>query len=126
MKTHATSAACPKCGHYMHTSDVEGYAFVCYECEENFYTTEICGNLADLHELNVEMTVDNYEKHLESLQILTSRYNCDFLGFDNVDCYKGTDIGLCDIGWFPDFPDSDTLNEFCKALNALIGEDCEW
>lgn len=32
---------CPRCGNALAPSDVEGYAFVCYECDENFYKIEI-------------------------------------------------------------------------------------
>ena len=41
MKTFITSAVCPKCGKLLYTSDVEGYGFVCKECDENFYTMEL-------------------------------------------------------------------------------------
>ena len=31
---------CPKCGERLRDSDVEGYTFVCFECDENFYRFE--------------------------------------------------------------------------------------
>ena len=31
---------CPKCLRTLEQSDVEGYPFVCKECDENFYTFE--------------------------------------------------------------------------------------
>lgn len=31
---------CPKCGRKLNPSDVEGYSFVCYHCDENFYGFE--------------------------------------------------------------------------------------
>lgn len=33
--------ACPRCGHALHESDIEGYTFVCYKCDENFYEFEV-------------------------------------------------------------------------------------
>lgn len=31
---------CPRCGRKLSPSDVEGYSFVCYRCDENFYDFE--------------------------------------------------------------------------------------
>lgn len=31
---------CPKCGKRLHDSDVDGYKYVCRECDENFYAIE--------------------------------------------------------------------------------------
>lgn len=31
---------CPRCGKELDASDVEGYEFVCHECDENFYGFE--------------------------------------------------------------------------------------
>ena len=31
---------CPKCGRKLEPSDVEGYEFVCFNCDENFYSFE--------------------------------------------------------------------------------------
>jgi hypothetical protein len=31
---------CPKCGNLLHPSDVVGYEYVCYQCDENFYGCE--------------------------------------------------------------------------------------
>lgn len=32
---------CPKCSNLLHPSDVAGYDYVCYQCDENFYECEI-------------------------------------------------------------------------------------
>lgn len=32
---------CPKCGNLLHPSDVVGYEYVCYQCDENFYECEV-------------------------------------------------------------------------------------
>lgn len=34
-------AKCPKCGGNLYPSDVVGYEYVCYECDENFYQCEV-------------------------------------------------------------------------------------
>ena len=35
-----TNVWCPRCKTELFTSDIEGYAFVCPKCDENFYTIE--------------------------------------------------------------------------------------
>lgn len=40
-RTYNTSAICPKCGRELRTSDINGYSFVCEDCDENFFTIEI-------------------------------------------------------------------------------------
>ena len=32
---------CPRCGSVLYPSDVGGYAYVCLECDENFYHIEV-------------------------------------------------------------------------------------
>ena len=32
---------CPRCGNLLHPSDVVGYEYVCYQCDENFYDCEL-------------------------------------------------------------------------------------
>lgn len=36
-----TSKKCPKCYGPLHESDVEGYDYVCLECDENFFECEL-------------------------------------------------------------------------------------
>ena len=36
-----TKAKCPHCGRLLFYSDVEGYDYVCAECDENFYECEV-------------------------------------------------------------------------------------
>lgn len=40
---------CPKCGRKLEPSDVDGYRFACFECDENFYSFEAV-DLMDLRE----------------------------------------------------------------------------
>lgn len=41
MISKKTSAPCPRCGKPLWTSDVEGYKYVCFDCDENFYGIEV-------------------------------------------------------------------------------------
>jgi hypothetical protein len=36
-----TDEVCPHCGRLLFCSDVEGYDYVCTECDENFYECEV-------------------------------------------------------------------------------------
>lgn len=36
-----TDKECPKCGRNLFLSDVEEYEYVCTECDENFYESEV-------------------------------------------------------------------------------------
>ena len=38
--SQAKKAYCPKCGAPLSPSDIEGYDYVCYDCDENFYGFE--------------------------------------------------------------------------------------
>lgn len=34
---------CPRCGKLLKPSDIDGYDYVCYDCDENFYLIETIG-----------------------------------------------------------------------------------
>ncbi len=36
-----TDAVCPHCGRLLFYSDIEGYEYMCTECDENFYECEV-------------------------------------------------------------------------------------
>lgn len=36
LKKFETEETCPRCGEKLYLADVEGYDYVCYECDENF------------------------------------------------------------------------------------------
>lgn len=38
---NVTKKTCPKCSNTLFKSDLPGYKYVCYECDENFYGTEV-------------------------------------------------------------------------------------
>ena len=113
MNKYYTSASCPKCGRQLKTSDVEGYSFVCEECDENFYTMEVKGNKSDLFEINIPMTSAAFRTLEPKLLELTKNYKCDFLGHDDY-------CNLTDIGWEKGFPDSSVLNQFITDLEAIM------
>lgn len=113
MKTYGTSGVCPKCGKQLYTSDVKGYSFVCKECDENFYTVETKECSGDFWEINVPATLDEFERNLSEWQEISNKYNCDFLGYDDV-------AKLMDIGWKNGFPESDILNKFVKEIEEQL------
>ena len=124
MKTYITSARCPKCGKELHTSDVEGYGFVCKECDENFYTIEIKNCSADfqnkttrkgeqLWKISIPITIEDWKKKLSQWKDISEKYSCDFLGYDDV-------VSVVDIGWANSFPESDILNRFVKEIEKFM------
>lgn len=113
MKKFFTSGKCPKCGKQLLTSDIEGYSFVCEKCDENFYTIEVKENMADLFEINIEMTTDMFTENLEKLRVVANKYNFDFLGHDDV-------CRLADFGWEKGFPNYEVLNSFVKDIENII------
>lgn len=48
---------CPRCGSLLAPSDVEGYAYVCHECDENFCHFEV-DETEEWHGSNVMMVSD--------------------------------------------------------------------
>lgn len=115
METYLTSGKCPRCGKQLKTSDIEGYAFVCEDCDENFYTIEVNENLSDLYEVNIKMTTEEFENKKEDLIKISEKYKCTFLGHDE-------ECQLVDFGWEKGFPDSDTLNDFVKDIQKLFNQ----
>lgn len=113
MRTFLTNAICPKCGNFLKTSDIEGYGFVCDDCDENFYSIETNVPFDDYFEISVKMTADKYKKHKEKLRELVEKYDCDFLGFDEFFSQ------LDNIGW-KNIPNSDVINSFVKDLKNII------
>ena len=113
MKIYGTSARCPKCGKQLYTSDIDGYSFVCKECDENFYTMEVLDCMADLWEINFPMSEESCERNLSQIQGISEKYNCDFLGYDDV-------AGIMDIGWENSFPESSILNKFVKEIEKTM------
>lgn len=116
MVTFLTSGICPRCGCLLHTSDIEGYSFVCHRCEENFYTMEVKRNNADFFEINVKLSAEEFKKKELELRKIAEKYNCDFFGYDEV-CHFN------DYGWGKGFPDSETINGFVNDIKAVINSE---
>lgn len=113
MKIYGTSARCPRCGKQLYTSDVDGYSFVCKECDENFYTMEVANCMADLFEINIPMQSETFKEKLPYLKEISNRYECDFLGYDPT-------AKLLDIGWENSFPGCSILNQFVKDIEETM------
>lgn len=111
-EVYGTSARCPKCGKQLFTSDVEGYAFVCKECDENFYMMEVTNSMADLWEINIPMLPETFKEKLSCLKEISNKYNCDFIGYDPT-------AKLLDVGWENGFPESEVLNEIVKKIKVM-------
>lgn len=41
VSTYQTNLKCPKCGKTLYTSDLDFYTYLCKECDENFFGTEV-------------------------------------------------------------------------------------
>lgn len=113
MKIYRTSARCPKCGKQLYTSDIDGYSFVCKECDENFYTIEVVNCMADFWKINIPIPLETFKEKLSYLKEISNKYNCDFLGYDST-------AKLLDIGWKNSFPGSSILNQFVKEIEATL------
>lgn len=119
MKKFFTSGRCPKCRKQLFTSDIEGYGFYCEDCDENFYSIEVKENLSDLFEISIVMPTDFFKKHLETLREIADKYNCCFLGHDDI---SGESCGFTDFGWEDDIPNSEIINSFVKDIEFLLNK----
>lgn len=90
MKPFKTNAICPKCGKLLHTTDIPEYAFVCLECDENFYSIEVQDYSGERFEVSAECTETMFSQNLETFQKL--KPEPDFIGYD-------TEEHLADFGF---------------------------
>lgn len=90
MKPFKTNAICPKCGKLLHTTDIPEYAFVCLECDENFYSIEVQDYSGERFEVSAECTETMFYQNLEAFQKL--KPEPDFIGYD-------TEEHLADFGF---------------------------
>lgn len=112
-RTYNTSAICPKCGRELTTSDLNGYSFLCEECDENFFTIEIIKKSSDFWEINIPMSLYDWEKHMSQMDAISEKYHCDFLGYDDI-------VEIMDIGWEKGFPVSDVLNQLIEEIEKEL------
>ena len=80
---------------------------------ENFYTIETKECLGDFWEINFPVALDDFERNLVQLEKITDKYNCDFLGYDDI-------ANLMDIGWENSFPKSEILNNFIEEIEEQL------
>ena len=59
------------------------------------------------------MLPETFKKKLSCLKEISDKYNCDFLGYDDV-------AGIMDIGWENSFPASSLLNQFVKEIEEAM------
>lgn len=80
MKPFKTNAICPKCANCCSTTDIPAYAFVCLECDENFYSIEVQNYSGERFEVSAECTETMFSQNLEAFQKL--KPEPDFIGYD--------------------------------------------
>lgn len=112
--TYQTNAVCPKCGRYLHTTDIYGYSFVCMECNENFFTIEVSSVQSDTLEIEIPISEKKYIRVNNKLKKLAAEYKCSFLGYD-------AECNIMDIGWdVSHIPDNDVLYRVALELNSIL------
>lgn len=114
LKTYKTNAICPRCGKHLMTTDILGYAFTCYECDENFYTIEVKQVASDMLEIAVPLSISDFMLYESKLLAIAIECDCDFFGYDDV-CYR------VDYGWnIESSLDSEKLSLFTEKINKLF------
>ena len=112
MKTYQTNAVCPKCGKQLLTTDIPAYAFVCPDCDENFYGIEIKDYFGDKFEISAECTETVFSENLDKLKKLLPDYLMDFIGYDE-------EIHTVDFG-FSRILSSNEVLPFVNALESIL------
>lgn len=79
LKTYKTNLQCPRCGKPLETSDIREYAFVCKDCDENFYSCEL--EQPDQFQIIVPMSKNSFETAAfrdgyKTFNDLSKRYRC--------------------------------------------------
>lgn len=111
-KTYRTNCICPKCGNLLFTSDINGYPFVCKECDENFYGIEVADIDGDIVEMSARMDVDVFAMNESLLQEATDETAVDYLGYDDL-------LGQVDIGW-EEMPGEEQICKIADALDKIL------
>ena len=110
MKTFKTNAICPKCGKQLLTTDIPDYAFVCLECDENFYSIEVCECAGEHFEISVECSENLFSEHENELQEILPNLLV-FLGYD-------TEVQVADFG-FSRILHSNEIASVVRQLDVL-------
>ena len=112
MKTYQTNAVCPKCGKQLLTTDIPAYAFVCPDCDENFYGIEIMDYFGDEFEISAECTKDVFSENLDKLKNLLPDHLMNFIGYDE-------EVHMVDFG-FSIILSSNEVLPFVNALESIL------
>lgn len=112
MKTYQTNAVCPKCGRQLLTTDIPAYAFVCPDCDENFYGIEIMDYFGDEFEISAECTEDVFSENLDKLKNLLPDHLMNFIGYDE-------EVHMVDFG-FSRILSSNEVLPFVNALESIL------
>lgn len=75
MITLKTNLICRNCGKPLYTSDVEGYPFVCFECDENYYGIEARIPENDHIKLFITIGKKRYEDAKKKIKELSLKNN---------------------------------------------------
>lgn len=112
MKTYQTNAVCPKCGKQLLTTDIPAYAFVCPDCDENFYGIEIMDYFGDEFEISAECTKDVFSENLDKLKNLLPDHLMNFIGYDE-------EVHMVDFGFSRILSNNEVL-PFVNALESIL------
>ena len=94
----------------LRTTDIPAYAFVCLECDENFYSIEVQNYSGERFEVSAECTETMFSQNLEAFQKL--KPEPDFIGYD-------TEEHLADFG-FPRILTSEEIIPLVQILENLL------
>lgn len=108
VKIYQTNVTCPKCGAMLFTSDVSDYSFICMDCDENFYSSEV--KLPQTGEMTFSVPLKKSlkpEAFVEAYQLVCKKNQCK----GRLSC--GPVLAVC---W-------DHLPDAEKIRNVVIGLD---
>ena len=105
-----TNCSCPKCRKPLYLSDIEGYSFVCKNCDENFYSMEVSCNSVFFKVL-WGATREEYENNLSKLRQIRTKCNAQVLSYDILN----KEISIC----WGNLPDSNVINNFIKDMQDI-------
>lgn len=75
MITLKTNLICRRCGKPLYTSDIEGYPFVCFECDENYYGIEARVPENEHIKLYITISEKRYENIRKKIKELSLKNN---------------------------------------------------
>lgn len=97
-KTYLTNCRCPRCGHQLLTSDIDGYSFMCPECDENYLTIE-----AVYGEDGFVIYAECFEAKFKDLECALETIHCETVMYNPI-------AQLLILGWEKD-PGCDVIHD---------------